>query len=100
NFYKVGGGWDATVTKTGHPYSTTVFDNSPLNRVLQQGAPGTTWQPPANRDLVAATTTTGRTVVSEYGTNGANDVKMWTVNATNNGATSTYYGAGKLSRLI
>ena len=100
NFYKVGGGWDATVTKTGYPYSTTVFDNSPLNRVLQQGAPGATWQPPANRDLVAATTTTGRTVVSEYGTNGTNDVKMWTVNATNNGATSTYYGAGKLSRLI
>jgi len=45
------------------PFSVTVFEPSPLNRVSEQGAPGDTWQPAANR------TTTGRTVIAEYTTN-------------------------------
>jgi hypothetical protein len=36
NFYKVGGGWDANVMKTNSPYAVTVFENSPLNRVLDE----------------------------------------------------------------
>ena len=27
------------------PYAVTIFDGSPLNRVMKQGGPGTTWQP-------------------------------------------------------
>ncbi|MFM7855405.1 MAG: DUF6443 domain-containing protein, partial [Flammeovirgaceae bacterium] len=27
------------------PYSTAVYENSPLNRILQQGSPGIIWQP-------------------------------------------------------
>jgi RHS repeat-associated protein len=70
------------------PYSQTLFEASPLNRVLEQGAPGDVWQPAASRTNLA-----GRTVVMGYGTN-ATEVKLWTVTA--NGATSGTYAAGKL----
>jgi YD repeat-containing protein len=94
NFYKVGGGWDATVMKTGKPFAETVFENSPLNRLLEQGATGDAWQPATSRTI------TGRTVVTDYGTNvasGTEAVKLWMVNTNNVGATgATNYLAGKL----
>ncbi len=98
DFYKDGVGWDAAVVKTASPYAVTVFENSPLNRVQQQGAPGVPWQPVANRNNVTASTDSGRTVVSDYGTNGTNDVRLWTVNST--GATAGYYAAGKLYKTV
>ncbi|MDH5382214.1 MAG: DUF6443 domain-containing protein, partial [Cyclobacteriaceae bacterium] len=42
------------------PYAVTVFEPSPLNRVLEQGAPGTDWQP----DLV--TPANGKTIKMGY----------------------------------
>ena len=33
------------ITPTSFPYARKVFDASPLNRILQQGSPGTPWQP-------------------------------------------------------
>jgi RHS repeat-associated protein len=44
--------------------SKTIFEASPLNRVLEQGTPGAVWQPGASR-----TATAGRTVVKDYGAN-------------------------------
>ncbi|NQD71725.1 RHS repeat-associated core domain-containing protein, partial [Sphingobacterium shayense] len=103
-FYKADSGWDTHVKKTDQPYAVTVFENSPLNRVSQQGSPGAAWQPLANRDLAA---TTGRTVETEYGTNvatGAEAVKLWKVTYASSkasGASSTSnYGAGKLYKTI
>jgi len=46
------------------PFSQTVFEASPLNRVVEQGAPGTPWQPVPN-------STTGHTVKIGYSTNNA-----------------------------
>src|SRR5690606_29228978 len=96
--------WDAHVKKTDRPYAVTVFENSPLNRVKEQGAPGTIWQPAANR-----TTSTGRTVVTDYGTNvttpSAEAVKLWKVDysasGTPTGATgTTSYTAGRLYKTV
>lgn len=63
-YYAATNTWDAAVVKTVNPYSVTVFENSPLNRVKEQGAPGAAWQP-----LPAAGT--GHTVKTDYGTNTA-----------------------------
>ncbi|WP_233268921.1 DUF6443 domain-containing protein [Mucilaginibacter lacusdianchii] len=46
------------------PYAQTVFEASPLNRVMEQGAPGADWQP-----YDASLPTSGHTVKTEYGTN-------------------------------
>ncbi|TKC54975.1 hypothetical protein FBD94_25625, partial [Pedobacter hiemivivus] len=68
------------------PYAETRFEASPLNRVLEQGAPGTAWQIGANN--------TGHTLKITYGTNLSNNVKLWVVNGS--GATATYYEANTL----
>jgi len=89
----------AGIVRTPNPYAVTVFENSPLNRVLEQGAPGTAWQPAASRS-----TTTGRTVVTEYGTNtasGPDAVKLWKMNTNDIGASgSTNYTAGRLYKTV
>lgn len=59
------------------PYAETVFENSPLNRVLQQGAPGADWQP--TKDTNGNPTLNGHTVKMEYGTNGTADVLLFEV---------------------
>jgi len=74
-----------------------VFENSSLGRVVQQGAPGTVWQPTADRNLVDSSSLTGRTVVSDYGTNDPNDVRFWIIN--NDGAISQFYPSGSLSKI-
>lgn len=38
-------GWDNLVAKTTFPFSKTVYDNSPQNKVIQQGEVGASWQP-------------------------------------------------------
>ena len=85
-------GWDTSVVKTDFPYSKTVFEASPLNRVMEQGAPGAPWQPVPN-------STAGRTVKPIYSFNGAGEVPLWTVNST--GATgTTTYAANRLYKTV
>ena len=60
------------VNSTPYPYSQTIFEPSPLNRVVEQGASGTDWQPiPGN--------STGHTSKLEYGSNNLEPVPMWNV---------------------
>ena len=59
------------------PWSITVYGNSTLDRVLEQGAPGEVWQPAVHR-----TDTSGRTQVYDYGTcssSGEDVVRLWKV---------------------
>jgi RHS repeat-associated protein len=63
-------------------FAESRFDNSPLNRVLEQGAPGTPWQ-------LAATPATGKTRKMAYGNNLPGEIRMWTFNATTHTATGT-----------
>ncbi|MCS3555069.1 MULTISPECIES: DUF6443 domain-containing protein [unclassified Sphingobacterium] len=99
-YYAAANTWDVHVKKTDHPYAVTVFENSPLNRITEQGSPGLGWQPAADRTAVVTTSTTGHTVVSEYGTNAADDVRMWNINTAGTGATSAFYAAGKLYKTV
>jgi RHS repeat-associated protein len=68
-------------------FSLSVYEESPLNRVIEQGAPGSVWQP-------VPSSTTGHTIKMEYGTNIANEVKLWTVGSS--GASSSTYSANTL----
>ncbi|RYG58883.1 MAG: RHS repeat protein, partial [Alphaproteobacteria bacterium] len=87
-------GWDAGVVRTAYPYSVTVFEPSPLNRVLEQGFPGAVWQP-----ADASVANSGHTAKSAYGTNATGEVALWKVVA--GGAQSTgSYAAGRLYKTV
>ena len=62
-------------------YAEAMYDNSPLNKVTEQGAPGTPWQ--VIKDANLNSTGTGHTQRIVYGTNIANDVYLWTCDETN-----------------
>jgi len=80
---------DAGVKASDNPYSISVFESSPLNRILEQGAPGAAWQP-----------ATGHTLKTDYAANTSTDaVKLWTTNGS--GATTiSSYADGKLTKTI
>jgi RHS repeat-associated protein len=85
------------------PFAVTVFEPSPLNRVIKQGAPGSAWQP----DGVNTYNSTDHTIKKSYEFNTANEVLLWSysyptsanpfgmVNASS-GATPIYYAANQL----
>ncbi|MEN2402575.1 DUF6443 domain-containing protein [Flavobacterium sp. MC2016-06] len=83
-----------------NPFSKKKFDDSPLNRVLQQAAPGQDWA-----------LGSGHEVKIDYQTNVANEVKLYMVSLSlaNNTYTPTltlstvnggYYAAGQLYKTI
>jgi RHS repeat-associated protein len=94
-FYHPAGGASGSqqgnsIINTASPYAQTNFEPSPLNRVLEQGAPGDAWQPPVSGS------TTDHTVKVAYGTN-ASEVILWSINSNGNGATgNSSYTAGTL----
>jgi Domain of unknown function (DUF6443) len=79
----------AGIKATAFPFAETVFEASPLNRVQQQGAPGEAWQ-----------ISGGHTIKNEYSSNLENEVMLWIINSTNNGATASVYLPGKLYKTI
>ncbi|HEY8935922.1 MAG TPA: DUF6443 domain-containing protein [Cyclobacteriaceae bacterium] len=85
------------VAHDANPYSETVFESSPLNRVIEQGAPGSSWQP----DNTDSYTSTDHTVKHDYAFNGANDVILFAYDATTGevsagGSVINYYDANQL----
>lgn len=86
--------WDPHVVRTDYPLSQTVFEPSPLNRPSEQGAPGLTWQPGTR------TSTTGRTVVSTYSSNTANEVLKWVLTSNGAATNNLYYAANVIYKTI
>jgi RHS repeat-associated protein len=84
----------ASIQSTSFPFSKTVFEPSPLNRVLENGAPGNIWQPGSAR-----TASAGRTVVTEYAANGVQEVPYIRLTATG-GIADSFYPAGKLYKNV
>lgn len=88
NFYNPIGSYGSQlpggIAKNAYPFSETIFEAGPLSRPIEQGSPGAAWQ-----------TGSGHTIRTSYGTNAANEVRYWTINAT--GATGGgYYSANQL----
>ena len=80
------------VVRNPYPYSQTVFEPSPLNRVVERGAPGTDWQPVAN-------STSGHTMKMDYGSNATYEVRSWAVTA--DGASgNAFYAANELYKTV
>lgn len=69
-FYQTGG----LLASDQYPYAETRFEASPLNRVIEQGAQGSAWQP----DGTDSYSSTDRTIKKGYATNSANEVILWT----------------------
>jgi hypothetical protein len=81
-FYQVTTG---DYNKINNPVAQTRFEASPLNRPLEQGAPGAQWQ------------LGNHTVQASYDVNAQNEVILWELNAAGNGANGrTFYPAGQL----
>ncbi len=73
NFYN--NGWSDKIADDNKPFAETIFERSPLNRVLKQGAQGEVWQPDGTHGLASL----DKTVKAEYLLNTASDnVLKWT----------------------
>ncbi|HAF28413.1 MAG TPA: hypothetical protein DCG75_05130, partial [Bacteroidales bacterium] len=84
------------IANSAYPYSEKVFDDSPLNRVLEQGAPGADWQP---QDATIANS--GHTNKNEFLTNTDDDqVIIWTVNSFGYCDGNGYYPKNKLFKSV
>ena len=95
------------VSAVPFPYAQTAFEPSPLNRVVEQGAPGDNWQPVGTPGVSA---NAGHTIKTVYATNNSiswsadsvNSMQVALYNVTiNPNKTRTlsangYYGAGQL----
>ncbi|MCW3787915.1 DUF6443 domain-containing protein [Plebeiibacterium sediminum] len=57
-------------------YSLSVFDGSPLNRIVEQGAPGEAWQPNSSEE---STYKSGHTIKMEYRMNHTDEVKLFDI---------------------
>lgn len=66
--------------------SQSSLDNSPLERVIEQGYPGSAWIQGG-----------GHTVTTSYGTNISSEIYFWSINTNANGAfISSFYSPGSL----
>lgn len=67
-------GVDPTVAQDASPFSQSIFEASPLNRPIKQGAPGDAWQP----DLNNTYSSIDHTIKKAYEFNVASEVLRWT----------------------
>jgi RHS repeat-associated protein len=81
------------VASSAHPFSETLFEPSPLNRVLKQGAPGTIWQPNTSN----YENKTDRAIGFVYEFNGQDEVLLWEYLYAAAGATFGQIDAAKYS---
>jgi RHS repeat-associated protein len=59
------------VASSDYPYAVKVYENSPLNMVIEQGAPGTDWQPGI-----------GHTVKTQHLLNTTGEIAKWQIDAS------------------
>ncbi|PWG81603.1 DUF6443 domain-containing protein [Pararcticibacter amylolyticus] len=89
-FYNPASPGTSGIGTTGYPYSDILFERSLPGRVIEQGAPGESWQPQN-----ASISGSGHTVKSALNGNSYNQVKIWTISG-NTCSTSSFYSSGTL----
>ena len=82
SFYSNSNNSSLKLPQDSKPFSTIVYDASPLNSVLQQFGPGESWNP-------------GHAVISSYLLNSGSDVPMWIISGTTVSQSGSY-SAGTL----
>ncbi len=66
----------SSISHDQFPYAEALLESGPLNRPLQQGAPGQVWQPnPASTFTTPAST--GKASLNNYSFNAASEVLLW-----------------------
>ena len=91
NFYFI----STDIANTLYTYAEKIFDNSPLNRVMEQGAPGLDWQ--VEKDVNEVSTRNGNTVKYNYLSNTEVDsVISWGVDDNDNAINEGFYTEGTL----
>ncbi|WP_370583533.1 DUF6443 domain-containing protein, partial [Pedobacter sp. ASV12] len=94
NYYSLST-WDINATQNPYPFSQAIIEASPLNRLLEQGAPGAPWQP-----FSSAIAGSGHTVKNVYDFNSASEVQLWTINPTGGASTVASYLENTLYKTI
>ncbi|PTQ92463.1 RHS repeat-associated protein [Mucilaginibacter yixingensis] len=93
NFYGSTTAWAQGIVKTQYPTSNINYEASPLDRIVENGAAGQSWQL-SNSGVYNS----GHTIRIAYGANN-NEVIKWEVNSSGNGAIgSTTYAPNTLSK--
>lgn len=88
-------GSHAGVAQTSYPFSRSVYEASPLNRILEEGGPGAVWQP-----YSGSISGSGHTRKMDYQVNtSADTVKYWVLSG-NSASTGSSYTAGQLTKTI
>jgi RHS repeat-associated protein len=96
-FYNPSNTYNNAVKTDAAPFSATLFEASPLNRPLQQGAPGSVWQP----DIANPIGPNNKAIKFDYLTNlngtltDQEQLIIWKV-VSNLPVNAGYYGAGSL----
>lgn len=78
------------VVQTSYPYSQPIYEASPLNRIIEQGASGAAWQP-----YSGSISGSGHTQKNTYSVNAASTIRNWKISGSGADGTS-YYPAGEL----
>jgi RHS repeat-associated protein len=81
-FYRPNASIVKNYSTDNRPYAVPEYEASPLNRVLEQGAPGVAWQPIAG---AAA----GKTINSAWRSNEAGEVRLWKYDGSSDAFTAT-----------
>ena len=81
---------------TNFPFSRTVFESSPLNRIIEQGAEGENWQPAPRVNKFGHTVRTAQRINTD-----ADKVKLWVINGNIGAQTGgEYHKAGTLVKIV
>jgi len=88
-----------------NPYSEKTFDDSPLNRIIEQASPGRSWMSNSGSIDINGNGEDNHTIRFDYQTNKIQEVKRFDVSLNSSGVPaltggSSFYGKGQLYKTV